>query len=63
MKAVFINMENIRPYAIVIDKSQTEFIAITQAVNEDAWYWENQDLGGIQVKCHLLLCWFHAKKA
>jgi hypothetical protein len=37
MKAVFLNMENIRPNAIVIDKSQTEFIAITQAVNEDVW--------------------------
>jgi hypothetical protein len=63
MKAVFLNMGNIRPNAIVIDKSQTEFLAITQAVCENAWYWENQDVGGIQVRCHLLLCCFHAKKA
>jgi hypothetical protein len=56
-------MGNIRPNAIVIDKSQMEFIAITQAVREDAWCWENQDVGGIQVRFHLLLCWFHAKKA
>jgi hypothetical protein len=63
MKAVFLNMGNIRPNTIVIDKSQTKFIAITQAVRKDAWCWENQDVGGIQVRCHLLLCWFHAKKA
>jgi hypothetical protein len=63
MKAVFLNMGNIRPNAIVIDKSQTEFIAVTQAVCEDAWCWENQDVGGIQMRCHLLLCWFHAEKA
>jgi hypothetical protein len=44
-------------------KSQMEFIAITQAVRKDTWCWENQDVGGIQIRCHLLLCWFHAKKA
>jgi hypothetical protein len=62
-KAVFFNIGNIRPNAIVIDKSQMEFIAIMQVVREDAWCWENQDVDGIQVRCHLLLCWFYAKKA
>jgi hypothetical protein len=40
MNSVFLNMGNIRPNAIIIDKSQTEFITITQAiiqaVSEDA---------------------------
>jgi hypothetical protein len=63
MKAVFFNMGNIRPNTIVINKSQTKFIAITQVVLKDSWCWKNQDVGGIQVRCHLFLCWFHAKKA
>ena len=63
MKAVFRNMDGIRPNAIVIDKDKTSRTAITKAINEDVWCWQNQEIGGIQTKCQLLLCWFHAKKA
>jgi hypothetical protein len=62
MKAVFQNMVIIRPNAIVIDKDMASKIAIKKAIDEDVWCWENHEIGGIQTKCQLLLCWFHAKK-
>ncbi|XP_066298926.1 uncharacterized protein [Branchiostoma lanceolatum] len=48
-----------RPNAIIIDKSLTEKRAIESAVQNDPLSWED----GTQSKCHLLLCWFHVKKA
>ncbi|KAI8519873.1 hypothetical protein Bbelb_031300 [Branchiostoma belcheri] len=57
-KAVFQNMEA-RPNAIIIDKSLTEKRGIEKAVKDDPLSWEGEK----QVKCHLLLCWFHTKKA
>lgn len=63
IKAVFFNMSTIRPNAIVIDKDKTSKIAITKAIHEDVWSWEKQEIGGTQIACCLLLCWFHTKKA
>ncbi|KAI8483138.1 hypothetical protein Bbelb_391570 [Branchiostoma belcheri] len=57
-KAVFQNMEA-RPNAIIKDKSLTGRRGIEKAVKDDPLSWEGEK----QVKCHLLLCWFHTKKA
>ena len=62
LKAVFENMGSIRPNAIVIDKDKTERIAVLKVIKEDRFCWEDKQIGGIQTKCRLLLCWFHAKK-
>lgn len=56
-------MGTIWPNAIVIDKSQIEFSAITQAIIEDIWCWKNRKIGREQTNYLLLLCWFHATKA
>ena len=63
LRAVFERMGPVRPNAIVIDKSTTEFNAFTTVINEDPWCWANNITGGEQTKCKLLLCWFHVKKA
>ena len=63
LKVVFGNMGSIRPNAIVIDKDKTERIAVLKVIKEDRFCWEDEQIGGIQTKCRLLLCWFHAKKA
>ena len=63
LKAVFENMDSIRPNAIVIDKDKTERIAVLKVIKEDRFCWEDEQIGGIQTKYRLLLCWFHAKKA
>eukprot|EP00058_Branchiostoma_floridae_P000494 XP_002585982.1 hypothetical protein BRAFLDRAFT_110252 [Branchiostoma floridae] len=57
-KAVFQKLQ-VRPNAIVIDKSLTEKKGIWNAVKDDPLSWE----GGQQVKRRMLLCWFHTKKA
>ena len=62
LKVVFGNMGFIRPNAIVIDKDKTERIAILKVIKEDRFCWEDEQIGGIQTKCQLLVCWFHAKK-
>ena len=61
--AVFERMGPVRPNAIVIDKSTTEFNAFITVINEDPWCWANNITGSEQTKCKLLLCWFHVKKA
>lgn len=63
MKVVFQNMGMIQPNATLIDKAWIELNAIAKAINEYIWCWENQEIGRIQTKCKLLLCWFHTKKA
>ena len=63
LKSMFGNMGSIRPNAIVIDKDKTERIVVLKVIKEDRFYWEDEQIGGIQTKCRLLLCWFHAKKA
>ena len=63
LRAVFERMGPIRPNAIVIDKSATELNAFTAVINDDPWCWANNVIGGEQIKCKLLLCWFHVKKA
>lgn len=46
----------VRPNAIVIDKSASEFNVIIIMINDDPWYWANNVLGSQQMKCKLLLC-------
>ena len=61
---LFSRMRQIRPAALVIDKSQQELEALLKVVNEDPHCWETKvDGNWCQVACHILLCWFHAKKA
>ena len=61
--AVFERLGPIRPNAIVIDKSITKLNAFTTVINDDPWCWTNNVIGSEQIKCKLLLCWFHVKKA
>ena len=63
LRAVFERMRPIRSYAIVIDKSATDFNDFTAVINNDLWCWTNNVIGGEQIKYKLLLCWFHVKKA
>ena len=60
--AVFERMRPIKPNAIVIDKSATKLNAFTTDFNDNLWCWVNNVIGGEQIKCKLLLCWFHVKK-
>lgn len=64
LKIVFERMGDIRPSAIVIDKSQQELDAILNVVNEDSNSWTILEDGTRhQTSCRVLLCWFHIKKA
>ena len=51
LKAVFGNMGSIRPNAIVIDKDKTERIVVLKVIKEDRFFWEDEQIGGIQTKC------------
>ena len=62
-RLVFKRMGSIRPNAIVIDKSWLEFNANKKVVESDAYCWNMVDGVRKQVRCQLLLCWFHVKKA
>ena len=33
-----------------------------KVIKEDRFFWEDEQIGGIQTKCQLLLCWFHTKR-
>ncbi|MCO5557658.1 hypothetical protein L7F22_011226 [Adiantum nelumboides] len=64
IKRIFSRMANVRPSALVIDKSQQELDALLRVVNEDPHCWEYTFNGTRrQIACHVLLCWFHTKKA
>lgn len=64
LRAIFSRMGNIRPAALVIDKSQQELEAFLKVVNEDRHCWEETLEGERhQIACHIILCWFHTKKA
>ena len=64
LKIVLSRMRNIRPMALVIDKSQIELEAFERVVKEDPYCWQYDSLGlHQQVSCHIIICWFHAKKA
>jgi hypothetical protein len=62
IKAVFDRLGDVRPNAIVIDKSNTEYNALMKVIEHDKFCWMKNDNHIIQTHCHLLLCWFHAKK-
>ncbi|MCO5578720.1 hypothetical protein L7F22_032565 [Adiantum nelumboides] len=64
IKRIFSRMANVRPSALVIDKSQQELDALLRVVNEDPHCWGYTFNGTRrQIACHVLLCWFHTKKA
>ncbi|MCO5611756.1 hypothetical protein L7F22_066014 [Adiantum nelumboides] len=64
IKRIFSRMANVRPSALVIDKSQQELDALLRVVNEDPHCWEYTFNGTRrQIACHVLLCWFHTNKA
>ncbi|MCO5583846.1 hypothetical protein L7F22_037761 [Adiantum nelumboides] len=64
IKRIFSRMANVRLSALVIDKSQQELDALLRVVNEDPHCWEYTFNGTRrQIACHVLLCWFHTKKA
>lgn len=63
-KTIFSRMREICPAAIVIDKSPVELEAIGKVVDADFYCWaEDEQRGRKQIAGHVLLCWFHAKKA
>lgn len=63
-KMIFSRMHEIRPAAIVIDKNPMELEAIQKVVDADPHCWTQDQQGHrLQISCHVLLCWFHAKKA
>ncbi|MCO5589061.1 hypothetical protein L7F22_043026 [Adiantum nelumboides] len=64
LRIIFSRLGSIRPAALVIDKSQQELEAFLKVINEDPHCWESQVEGPRrQIVCHIILCWFHAKKA
>ena len=64
LKVIFSRMKNIRPTALVIDKCQVELEAFDKVVKEDQFCWQGDGFGlQTQVACHIIICWFHAKKA
>ena len=63
LQAVFEIMGPVNPNAIVIDKSATKFYVVTTMINNDPWCWANNIIGSEQIKCKLLLCWFHVKNS
>lgn len=63
-KLIFSRMGNVRPKAIIIDKSAQELEAILKVVNQDPNCWIGGHEGDrVQTGCHVLVCWFHTKKA
>ncbi|MCO5564813.1 hypothetical protein L7F22_018481 [Adiantum nelumboides] len=64
LRIMFSRLGSIRPAALVIDKSQQELETFLKVINEDPHCWESQVEGPHhQIACHIILCWFHAKKA
>ncbi|KAI5077831.1 hypothetical protein GOP47_0007655 [Adiantum capillus-veneris] len=64
IRMIFWRMGSIRPNAIVIDKCPQELNAILSAVKDDPACWAEHSEGQrVQVACHVLVCWFHVKKA
>ena len=53
----------VRSNAMVINKSLTKYNGISNVIAQDNQSWINVN-GKIlsQTKCHILSCWFHAKK-
>ena len=63
-KIVFAKLGEVFPTAIVIDKSVQELEAILRVVNKDPYCWTiDEGDRWSQVAGHVLLCWFHVKKA
>ena len=63
LRAVFERMGPIRPNAKLIDKSATDLNVFTTVIDNNPWCWADNVIGGEHIKCKLLLCWFHVKKA
>ena len=63
LRKVFGRIANVRPSAIVIDKSWLEYNAIKAVIEEDPSSWKIENGIRIQTHCKILLCWFHVKKA
>lgn len=64
LKTIFSKMNHVRPTALVIDKSQQELDAFIKVINEDPYCWGYEGQGNrIQISCHVIVCWFHTKKA
>ena len=63
LRVIFARMPNVRPNAIVIDKSWTSYNAISNVVATDRLSWIVTNGQRSQTHCRLLLCQFHAKKA
>ena len=64
LKVIFEGMNDIRPNALVIDKSNTELNVLINIVKSDPKCWSNVGGGDMQqTKCFVLLCRFHVRKA
>ena len=63
LKIIFEKMEGVRPKALVIDKSWTEYIALKNVIEVDSGCWEIVNGKRQQTSCLIFLCWFHVKKA
>ena len=63
LKVIFAMVPIIKPNAIVNDKYQALCNVISNVIAQDNQSWINVN-GKIlsQTKCHILSCWFHAKK-
>ncbi|KAJ7559641.1 hypothetical protein O6H91_04G094800 [Diphasiastrum complanatum] len=62
LQEVFKWLGHVRPSAIVVDKSLNELHAIQAVIEKDPFCWRDNILGGEQVACRVLLCWFHVKR-
>lgn len=63
-RKVLSRMHGVRPTAIVIDKNPQELHSILKVIDEDPHCWDEGEGGNRhQIACHVLLCWFHVKKA
>ncbi|XP_024400655.1 uncharacterized protein [Physcomitrium patens] len=63
LTAVFANIGNIRPSAIIIDKHRTSLNSIEMVVNMDEYCWTMENEERVQVAGKILLCHFHVMKA
>ena len=60
---VFLNIGDVRPSAVIIDKHLISLNAIRCVVNNDIHCWKNGRVGEDQVAGRVFLCWFHVMKA
>ncbi|KAI5068324.1 hypothetical protein GOP47_0016669 [Adiantum capillus-veneris] len=64
LSTILSRMGNFRSTALVIDKSSLELEAFSKVINGDECCWHSYETGPREQRfCHIIVCWFHTKKA